>query len=144
MNKFKVGDKVYRLEDRKEANVLWEVSSIKVMKKGDKEYYNYVLKAEGIGGKFLASNDNNGSTIAFVNFEEDLELYKTPHERLLELGWVIDKDDTNPATLEFYYKDNKVLIIDKALKVIKTLYGIDLQLAEILVDYLKELEEWLN
>lgn len=153
MSKFKVGDKVYRLEDRKEANILWEVSSVKVMKGGDKEYHNYVLKAEGIGSKFLGSNNNNGSRIAFVNFDDDLELYKTPHERLVELGFIgqepfsgdyrLYKKGTfiNIVIISFNIKDKDYVIWKQDDEVsIKEFYPVNLELAEVLVDYLKELE----
>ena len=117
MSKFKVGDKV------------WCNGDVKVIKRVDEW-------EDGEYGYYFNVDDE----LLDYYREEDLELYKTPHERLLELGWIIDKDDTNPANLEFYYNDNKVLIIDKVLKEVKTLYAIDLQLAEILIDYLKELE----
>lgn len=149
MSKFKVGDKVYRLEDRKEANVLWEVSSIRVMKNGDN---NYVLKTEGIGSKFLGSNNNNGSKIALVNFDDDLELYKTPHQRLLDMGFVgqepfwgeyrLYKKGTfiNIVIISFNIKDKDYVIWkqdDEAS--IEEFYPVNLELAEVLVDYLKEL-----
>jgi hypothetical protein len=140
MSKFKVGDKVYRLLDRKEANILWEVSSVQVMKSGDKEYHNYVLKGEGdFGDRVIGGVKYKG---AFLNFEEELELYKTPHQRLLELGWALIHEDENIitygknpfTTIEIYKNLHKHFTI-------KADFYFDLQLAEVLVDYLKELEK---
>ena len=137
MNKFKVGDKVYRLVDRKEANVLWEISEVQVMKIGDKEHYNYILKAEG---DFSAGAKHKH---AFLNFEEYLELYKTPHERLLELGFIIS--DETVYHISYMLKELDITIFKKEKTYQAYSYGdnynpINLQLAEILVDYLKELE----
>lgn len=145
MSKFKVGDKVYRLEDIKEADTLWEVTAVQVMKGGDKEHYNYVLKAKGVSGKFLGGNNNNVGRVAMLNFEEDLKLYKTPHDRLLELGWEFREYLKYKNYEKFDEKSRRTM----SIRIFNDEYGIyyflnnftyvDLELAEILVDYLKEM-----
>lgn len=71
--------------------------------------------------------------------DRDLKPYKTPHERLLELGWRLTHEGEDfifygksfSTMLQFSKKDVNYSIDEK---------NIDLELAEILVDYLKELE----
>src|SRR5690554_5211237 len=72
MSKFKVGDKV------------WCNGDVKIIKRVDEW-------EDGEYGYYFNVDDD------LLDFwrEEDLELYKTPHERLLKLGWkMIDTDGT--------------------------------------------------
>lgn len=124
MSKFKVGDKV------------WCNGSIETIKKIE-EFLN------GSYGYYFHEDCD-----ALDYWEEDeLELYKTPHERLIELGFVVD-DETN-YFISYVFNGLEITIYKKE-KVYQTyVYGdhynpIDLELAEILVDYLEELERGIN
>ena len=123
MSKFKVGDKV------------WCNGDVKIIKRVDEW-------EDGEYGYYFNVDDD------LLDFwrEEDLELYKTPHERLLELGWVsLNKANgvstyllnvdgrPDPEIIELYTEEKRYYT---------TLRIIDLELAEILVDYLEELEKW--
>lgn len=74
---------------------------------------------------------------------KDLKLYKTPEERLFKLGFIIT-DETNYSIT--YLFNGLEIIIFKTEKTYQTyVHGdnynpINLKLAEILFDYLKELE----
>ena len=70
---------------------------------------------------------------------EIIEVVKTPHQELLDLGWVIDKDDKNETHI-FYYKNKRIIRINRINKTCLTAINVDLQLAKILVRYLEELE----
>src|SRR5690554_420899 len=122
MSKFKVGDKV------------WCNGDVKIIKRVDEW-------EDGEYGYYFNVDDD------LLDFwrEEDLELYKTPHERLLELGWVsLNKANgvstyllnvdgrPDPEIIELYTEEKRYYT---------TLRIIDLELAEILVDYLEELEK---
>lgn len=70
------------------------------------------------------------------------ELYKTPHERMLELGFTID-DETN-YFIKYIFNGLEIIIYKKEKTYQTYSYQdnynpINLELAEILVDYLKEL-----
>ena len=130
MSKFKVGDKV------------WCNGDIKTIARIDKW-------RDGEYGYYFNIDDE------LLNYyeEEDLELYKTPHERLVELGFIgqepflgdyrLYKKGTfiNIVIISFNIKDKDYVIWKQDDEVsIEEFYPVNLELAEILVDYLKELE----
>lgn len=121
MSKFKVGDKVWCDGD---------IRIIKRVDEWDKGEYGYYFNIDD----------------ELLNYyeEEDLELYKTPHERLVELGWVLFSTVGKVYTYILVGSGNvypeKIEIAFKGERYYTTLRIIDLELAEILVDYLKELE----
>ncbi len=124
MSKFKVGDKV------------WCNGDVRIIKRVDEwedgEYDYY----------FNADDD-------LLDFwrEEDLELYFTPHERLLKLGWKMW--DTN-GTYKTYDKfDDKYSRRTMSIKINKDKDGwyftthmvfMDKELTTILLEYLEEVE----
>ena len=116
MSKFKVGDKV------KNGRYEGVITNVKT-----KTTYTMTTEREG----------------AYSNLsDKDLKLlkpYKTPHQELLDLGWVIDEDDKNETRI-FYYKNKRVIRINRINKTCLTAINVDLQLAKILVRYLEELE----
>lgn len=123
MSKFKVGDKV------------WCNGDVKIIKRVDEW-------EDGEYGYYFNVDDE------LLNFweEDDLELYKTPHERLLELGW----EFWEYLKYKNYEKFDENSRRTMSIRIFNDEYGIyyflnnftyvDLQLAEVLVDYLKELE----
>lgn len=116
MSKFKVGDKV------------WCNGDVKIIKRIDKW-------GNGEYGYYFNIHDG----MLEYNTADDLELYKTPHEKLLELGWKLTHEDENmiiynkrfSKSLSFHKKHANCFTDER---------NIDLQLAEVLVYYLKELE----
>lgn len=94
--------------------------------------------------KFMDSN------FKVLDFEEnELKPYKTPHERLLEMGYELN--DTQDYLL--YYDGNRLTIsIHKKTKVWVAYLGVDglvevgLKLTKIMADYLEWLEEekWMK
>lgn len=121
MSRFKVGDKVWLNGD------IETVESVVVLYDGS--CYGYFLK------------DYND----YVFEGNELELYKTPHERLLELGWVLFSTIGEVYTYILVGSGNiqpeKIEIAFTGERYFTTLRVIDLELAEILVDYLKELRD---
>ena len=121
MSRFKVGDKVWLNGD------IETVESVVVLYDGS--CYGYFLK------------DYND----YVFEDNELELYKTPHERLLELGWVLFSTIGEVYTYILVGSGNiqpeKIEIAFTGERYFTTLRVIDLELAEILVDYLKELRD---
>lgn len=119
MSKFKVGDKV------------WCNGEIKVIARID----------EWADNEFGYYFDKNDELLDFYE-EHDLELYKSPHERLLELGWEFVNESKLYITYQCVNYYNKFISFIKEKKVYYIIGDkhIDLQLAEVLVDYLKELE----
>lgn len=117
MSKFKVGDKV------------WCNGDIKTIARIDKW-------RDGEYGYYFNIDDE------LLNYyeEEDLELYKTPHERLLELGWRFEYKDEHTTV---YYGKNSFTTIKIYHKhfTIGVNFYFGLELAEVLVDYLKELRD---
>ena len=120
MSKFKVGDKVWCNGD---------VRIIKRVDEWENDEYGYYFNVDD----------------ELLNYERecDLELYKSPHERLLELGFVVD-DETN-YFIKYMFNGLEIILYKKEKTYQTYVYQdnynpIDLELAEILVDYLKELE----
>ena len=126
MSKFKVGDKV------------WCDGKVKTIARVDEwlngEYgYYFHIDADGLD---------------FYN-EEDLELYKTPQERLFELGFEkvakhkYIKQHKGGLIYEIPYK----ITIEFAFNMYQVKcecekwIGVDLKLAEILLDYLEEIRK---
>lgn len=112
MSKFKVGDKV------------WCNGEVKTITRVDDWLY--------------------GEYGYYFHEEEDLELYKTPHQRLLDLGFIIS--DETVYHISYMLKGLDITIFKKEKTYQAYSYGdnynpINLELAEILVDYLKELEK---
>ena len=124
MNKFKVGDKV------------WCNGDVRIIKRVDEW-------ANGEYGYYFNVDDD------LLDFweEEDLELYKTPHQRLLDLGWkVVDTDGIYKTYDNF---DTKYTRMTMSIKINKDQDGwyftthnvfMDKELTTILLDYLEELE----
>lgn len=117
MSKFKVGDKV------------WFNGDVRIIRRVDEW-------EDGEYGYYFNVDDE----LLDYAKECDLELYKTPQERLLELGWtlVFEDDDAiyygkySTLTIRIDKKDKDFFVSDKMV--------FNLELAEILVDYLRELE----
>ena len=122
MSKFKVGDKVWFNGD---------VGIIKRVDKWENDEYGYYFNI-------------NDEALNYYT-EDELELYKTPHERLLELGWVLFSTIGEVYTYILVGSGNiqpeKIEIAFTGERYFTTLRVIDLELAEILVDYLKELRD---
>ena len=121
MSKFKVGDKVWCNGD---------VRIIKRVDEWENDEYGYYFNVDD----------------ELLNYERecDLELYKTAHQELLDLGWELSKVDDR--YIEYINEEGDYLIIDKIEKTYYNLssyyrpFDINLQLAKILVRYLEELE----
>lgn len=123
MNKFKVGDKV--------------------------NYYNKTYKVTDVyGGDDSLYDIKSDNKITYNDFyieveEKYLKHYKTPHQELLDLGWELEEDSLEYAV---YQVGSNYITIDKLNKEYDHSFDrryssfIDLQLARILVRYLKELE----
>lgn len=126
MSKFKVGDKV------------WCNGDVKIIKRVD----------EWLNGEYGYYFNVDDELLDYVR-ECDLELYKTPQERLLELGFEkitkhkfvkVNKggsgyDTPYKITIEFAFNSYQVKCE------CENWVGVNLELAEILVDYLKEIEK---
>lgn len=130
MSKFKVGDKV------------WCNGEIKVIARID----------EWADNEFGYYFDKNDDILDFYE-EHDLELYKSPHERLLDMGFIgqepfsrdyrLYKKGTfvNIVIISFNIKDKDYVIWKQDDEVsIEEIYPVNLELANVLIDYLKELE----
>lgn len=145
MSKFKVGDKVV---------VDGEIKTIARIDKWNNGEYGYYFNVDD-------------DLLDFWR-EEDLELYKTPHERLLELGYAVSKNISdnkgNPIGIEYkkniameaHKKIYNLIKIDLTSKIFAAwrsyIYNfqgswdrtdalwIDKELAEILLQYLEELK----
>lgn len=75
--------------------------------------------------------------------EEDLELYKTPHERLVELGFIID-DETN-YFIKYTFNGLDIVLYKKEKTYQTYVYQdnynpINYELSKILTEYLEELK----
>lgn len=125
MSKFKVGDKVWCNGD---------IKTIARIDKWDKGEYGYYFNIDDESLNYYE--------------EEDLELYKTPQEQLFDLGFEkvakhkfvkVNKGGSGyntpyKITIEFAFNSYQVKCE------CQNWVGVDIQLAEVLVDYLKELE----
>ena len=121
MNKFKVGDKVKEIGSN-------EIKEIDLVSSFDDGTIVYVLKFDD----------------SEMYYEDELELYKTPHQELLDLGWVA-LNKANGVLTYLLNVDGSLHpeIIELSLegkRYYTTLRIIDLQLAKLLVRYLEELE----
>lgn len=120
MSKFKVGDKV------------WCNGDVRIIKRVDKW-------ENGEYGYYFNIHDG----MLEYNTADDLELYKTPHKRLLELGWGLVEHNENVITYllnaDGSLHPEIIELSSEGKRYYTTLRIIDLQLAEVLVDYLKEL-----
>lgn len=118
MSKFKVGDRV------------WFNGDVRIIKRVD-EWEN------GEYGYYFNVDDE---LLDYVK-ECDLELYKTPQERLLELGWTLVFEDDDTIYYGKYF--TLTIRIDKKGKgfFVSDKMFFNLELAEVLVDYLKEIEK---
>lgn len=119
MSKFKVGDKVKEIGNN-------EIKEIGLVSSFDDGTIGYVLKFDD----------------SEMYYEEELELYKTPHQELLDLGWELKRKFPNEIQyikektfLDFCLKERTYKFEDN-YKYIK----VDLKLAKILTRYLEELE----
>ena len=119
-SKFKVGDKV------------WHNGEVKTIKRVD----------DWIDGSYGYYFHENDELLAFVE-ERDLELYKTPHQRLLDLGFEKvakhkyikrDKGDIGYIIIAFAFNSYHVKCVGKNWA------EFNLELAEVLLEYLEELE----
>ena len=127
MSKFKVGDKVLIplgvgvVYGEEEFNLDLD------------EWYIKVVIGERFGFNRVITFETN-----------DLELYKTPHQELLDLGWELSKVDDR--YIEYINEEGDYLIINKIEKTYYKLssyyrpFDFNLELAKILVRYLEELE----
>lgn len=123
ISKFKVGDKV------------WHNGEVKTIKR---VYY----WPDGSYGYFFHKNDKLSS---FVE-ERDLELYETPHQKILDLGFEkvakhkyikhhkgeSDYDAPYKIIIEFAYNSYHIKCVGK------NWVEVNSELAEVLVDYLEE------
>ena len=114
-------------------------------KVGDKVIYNGVHdeidEIVYVGGKFF------GYDLIINNIwpvkEKYLQPYKTPHERLVKLGWVALNASNGVLTYllnaDGSLHPERIELSLEGKRYYTSLRVIDLELAEILVDYLKEL-----
>lgn len=120
MSKFKVGDKV------------WCNGDVRIIKRVDEW-------ANGEYGYYFNVDDD------LLDFweEEDLELYKTPHQRLLDLGFEKvakhkyikrDKGDIGYIIIAFAFNSYHIKCVGK------NWVEVNFELAEVLLEYLEELE----
>ena len=116
MSKFKVGEEIIH--------------------KGDKRIIKTIEKRNNM---FVYTFIGNSLYWAYES-----DIFKTPHQELLDLGWELSKVDNR--YIEYINEEGDYLIIDKIEKTYYNLssyyrpFDINLELAKILVRYLEELE----
>lgn len=120
MSKFRIGDKVLY---KKETFV---IKDIDLDENGNLLFYKM-----------------SDSLHDFIAIEEDLELYKTAHQRLLDDGWIeVYRDEKTVRYKRVYSFGISTLDISLYFKTFKIQddYA-TLEIAELIVDYLKELQD---
>ena len=119
-------------------------------KVGDKVIYNGVhVEIDEIDEIVYVGGKSFGYDLIINNIwpvkEKYLQPYKTPHERLLELGWVALNETGRTLTyllnVDGSLHTQRIELSHEGKRFYTTLRVVDLELAEIIVDYLKELRD---